>query len=47
MTMGKTTRIELTPAQEAWLSRHFKHTRNAEAAERLGISERLNPFYLR
>lgn len=38
--MGKTKRIELTPAQEAWLSRHFKHTRNAEAAERLGISER-------
>ena len=40
MTMGKTTRIELTPEQERWLERHFKHTRNAEAAERLGISER-------
>ena len=38
--MGKTTRIELTPEQERWLERHFKHTRNAEAAERLGISER-------
>lgn len=38
--MGKTTRIELTPEQERWLERHFKHTRNAEAADRLGISER-------
>jgi len=32
-------RIELTPAQEAWLRKHFKHTKNAEIAERLGISE--------
>lgn len=38
--MGKTTRIELTPEQERWLERHFRHTRNAEAADRLGISVR-------
>lgn len=30
---------QLTPKQEAWLIRHFKHTKNAEIAEKLGISE--------
>ena len=34
--MGK---IILTPKQEAWLIKHFKHTKNAEIAERLGCSE--------
>lgn len=29
----------LTPKQEAYLMKHFKHTHNAELAERLGISE--------
>ena len=38
--MGKVYKITLTPEQETWLVRHFKHTRNAEAAVRLGISER-------
>lgn len=32
-------KIELTPQAEAWIIRHFKHTRNAEIAERWGISE--------
>lgn len=30
----------LTPKQEAWLVRHFKHTKNAEIAERLGVCVR-------
>lgn len=38
--MGKAYKITLTPEQETWLVRHFKHTKNAEAAARLGISER-------
>lgn len=29
----------ITPAQERWLREHFRNTRNAEIAERLGISE--------
>jgi len=29
----------LTERQEAWLKKHFKHTKNAEIAEKLGISE--------
>lgn len=28
----------LTPGQEAWLARHYKHTVNAEICRRLGIS---------
>ena len=31
---------KLTPKQEAWLVRHYKHTKNAEIAERLGVSPR-------
>lgn len=34
-----TKKIVLTPRQEAWLCRHFRNTRNAELAARLGISE--------
>ena len=37
--MGKTDRITLTPEQERWLVKHFKHTRNEEIGERLGISQ--------
>ena len=29
----------ITPAQERWLREHFRHTKNFEIAERLGISE--------
>ena len=32
-------KITLTQRQEAWLCRHFRNTRNAELAARLGISE--------
>lgn len=39
-TMGKTVKIVLTPKQERWLTNHFKHTKNSECAERLGISPR-------
>ena len=38
--MGKTDKIVLTPKQERWLTNHFKHTKNSECAERLGISPR-------
>lgn len=38
--MGKTEKITLTPKQERWLTNHFKHTKNQECAERLGISLR-------
>lgn len=38
--MGKTEKITLTPKQERWLTNHFKHTKNIECAERLGISLR-------
>lgn len=38
--MGKTEKIVLTPKQERWLTNHFKHTKNSECAERLGISLR-------
>lgn len=34
------TPIVLTDQQEAWLTKHFKHTKNSEIASRLGISER-------
>lgn len=33
-------KIVLTEQQEAWLVKHFKHTKNAEIAKRLGISLR-------
>lgn len=35
-----TTKIILTEEQEVWLAKHFKHTKNAEIAERFGISYR-------
>lgn len=38
--MGKTEKIVLTPKQERWLTNNFKHTKNSECAERLGISPR-------
>lgn len=38
--MGKTVKIVLTPQQERWLTNHFRHTKNSECAERLGISPR-------
>lgn len=31
---------QLTEVQEAWLAKHFKHTKNEEIAERLGVSLR-------
>lgn len=31
--------MEITAAQEAWLLKHFKHTKNAEVAAHLGISQ--------
>lgn len=40
MKENKSTPIVLTEQQEAWLTKHFKHTKNAEIASRLGISER-------
>lgn len=38
--MGKTVKIVLTPEQESWLKKHFKHTKNDDIARRLGISVR-------
>ena len=38
--MGKTVKIVLTPKQESWLKKHFKHTKNDDIARRLGISVR-------
>ena len=38
--MGKTEKIILTPDQQAWMIKHFKHTKNEECAEKLGISYR-------
>ena len=32
--------MEITASQEAWLIKHFKHTKNAECATKLGISQR-------
>lgn len=32
-------KITLTPEQEKWLIAHFKHTKNEEIGERLGISQ--------
>lgn len=31
--------MDITAAQEAWLIKHFKHTKNAEVAAHLGISQ--------
>ena len=31
--------MEITAAQEAWLIKHYKHTKNAEVAAYLGISQ--------
>ena len=33
-------KIVLTPEQESWLKKHFKHTKNDDIARRLGISVR-------
>ena len=38
--MGKTTPIVLSEKQEAWLAKHFKHTKNEEIAKKFGISMR-------
>lgn len=37
---GKYGAVILTEKQEAWLQKHFKHTKNEEIAERFGISPR-------
>lgn len=37
--MGKTVKIYLSPEQEKWLIRHFKHTKNDEIKALLGISD--------
>ena len=37
--MGRKDKIALTPEQERWLVAHFRHTRNEEIGERLGISQ--------
>ena len=37
--MGQGKKIELTEKQENWLKKHFLHTKNAEIAAKLGISE--------
>lgn len=36
--MCKTEKIVLSPQQERWLIRHFKHTKNDEIMSRLGIA---------
>lgn len=36
--MGKTDKIILTPEQEQWLIRHFKHTKNDEIMSRLSLT---------
>ena len=38
--MGKTELITLTDKQERWLKIHFKHTKNADIAKKLGVSLR-------
>ena len=38
--MGQGKKIVLTEKQEAWLVKHFKHTKNADVAAKLGISPR-------
>lgn len=37
---GKFGAIILTDQQEAWLQKHFKHTKNEDIAEKLGVSLR-------
>lgn len=37
---GKFGAIILTDEQEAWLQKHFKHTKNEDIAKRLGVSLR-------
>ena len=37
--MAQGVKIVLTEKQEAWLIKHFKHTKNAEIAAKLGVSE--------
>ena len=37
---GKFGAIILTDQQEAWLQKHFKHTKNEEIAKKLGVSHR-------
>lgn len=37
--MAKGIKITLTEKQENWLKKHFLHTKNAEIAQKLGISE--------
>ena len=37
---GKFGAIILTDQQEAWLRKHFKHTKNEDIAEKLGVSLR-------
>jgi len=39
MREGNYRRVTLTQKQEAWLVRHFKHTKNADIMEKLGISD--------
>lgn len=36
---GKTQKIELSEKERKWMEIHFKHTKNADIAKRLGISE--------
>lgn len=38
--MSRGQKCTLTPKQERWLINHFKHSKNAECAEVLGISPR-------
>lgn len=38
--MTPPNKIVLSDKQTAWLTKHFKHTKNAECAEKLGISPR-------
>ena len=40
MNQSKFTPIVLTDKQEAWLSKHFKHTKNEDIAKQLNISYR-------
>lgn len=39
-TMTPPNKIVLSDVHTAWLRKHFKHTKNAECAEKLGISPR-------
>ena len=39
-TKGKFQPIVLTDEQDAWMRKHFKHTKNAEIAQRFGVSPR-------